>query len=93
MEGADDDAPAQENTAEPADQDAGSSSLPRLAPAPSQHDMSSSFKVQGGSNGSHEGDRTPNSHDNREGQPEAVGADSGTTPMDMDTKEPKIEGQ
>lgn len=92
MDGGEEDGPAQDNAAEPADQEGGSS-LPRLAPAPNQTDMSSSFRVENGRNGSHEGDRTPHSQDTREGQNEAAGADSGTTPMDMDTKEPKVEGQ
>jgi hypothetical protein len=55
--------------------------------------MTSSFRVQTGSNGSpHEGD-TP-SQDNRDGQPEQsqTEGNEGTTPMDMDTKEPKVEG-
>ena len=84
-----------DNAAEPADRDP--AALPRLAPAPSQQDLTSSFRVQGGGNGA-EGDHTPaaastHSQDNREEQSEqpAEGADSGTTPMDMDTKEPKEE--
>ncbi|KAJ5407786.1 hypothetical protein N7509_001669 [Penicillium cosmopolitanum] len=92
-----DDGQAQDNAAESADPAA----LPRLAPAPSQQDLSSSFRVQAGSGA--EGDDTPaaastHSQDNREeGQSEqpaesADQADSGTTPMDMDAKEPKIEG-
>ncbi|KAJ5223804.1 hypothetical protein N7468_008346 [Penicillium chermesinum] len=88
IDGAEEDGPAYDNAAEPAEHDAGSSSLPRLAPAPSQHELSASFRV---GTGSHEGDRTPHSQDQREGQPEHA-ADSGTTPMDMDAKEPKVEG-
>ncbi|KAJ5112654.1 hypothetical protein N7532_000699 [Penicillium argentinense] len=83
---------AQDNAGEAADRDA----LPRIAPAPSQQDLTSTFRVQSG-NGV-EGEDTPvagstASQDNREGQGEqpAEGADSGTTPMDVDTKEPKVE--
>lgn len=90
-----DDGQGQDNTAESADRDP--AALPRLAPAPSQQDLTSSFRVQTGSSGA-EGENTPaaastHSQDNREGQSEqpAEGADSGTTPMDMDTKEPKVE--
>jgi len=67
--------------------------LPRLAPAPSQQDLTSSFRLQTGTNGSpHEGEHTP-SQDNRDGQPEQsqTEGNEGTTPMDMDTKEPKVE--
>lgn len=94
--GTEEDAPVPEHASEHADRDPGSS-LPRLAPAPSQQDLTSSFRVQTGSNGSaHEGEQTPaeastHSHDNREGKGEQVPADSGPTPMDMDTKEPKVE--
>ncbi|KAJ5569533.1 uncharacterized protein N7459_008963 [Penicillium hispanicum] len=104
--GAEDDVPAQDTAADAADAaDAdrdGAGSLPRLAPAPSQQDLTSSFRVQTGSNGSvHEGDHTPaagsaHSNDQRDAQSEQAqaaeaDADSGTTPMDMDTKEPKQE--
>ncbi|KAJ5732120.1 hypothetical protein N7493_003601 [Penicillium malachiteum] len=85
-----DDEKAQDEAGEAADE--GSGALPRLAPAPSQQDLTSSFRVQAGSNGSaHEGEQTPHSHDNREGQSEAQAQDSGTTPMDMDPVEPKTE--
>lgn len=92
-----DDGQGQDNATESADRDP--AALPRLAPAPSQQDLTSSFRVQAG-NGAEGGD-TPAGHsthsqDNREGQSEqpaegADPADSGTTPMDMDTKEPKVE--
>ncbi|KAJ5172820.1 hypothetical protein N7492_005413 [Penicillium capsulatum] len=95
--GAEEDAPVPEHASENADRDPAGSSLPRLAPAPSQQDLTSSFRVQPGSNGSaHEGEQTPaaastHSHENREAQAEQVAAESGPTPMDMDTKEPKVE--
>ncbi|KAJ5925094.1 hypothetical protein N7454_007733 [Penicillium verhagenii] len=93
-DGNDDDHPAQDNANETADHEGGGA-LPRLAPAPSQQDLTSSFRVQTGSNGSaHEGGQTPHSQENRDGQSEhaqAEAADSGTTPMDMDTVEPKVE--
>ncbi|KAJ5113723.1 hypothetical protein N7456_002257 [Penicillium angulare] len=94
-EGADDDQPGQDG-ADPADMDG----LPRLAPAPNQQELTSSFRVQGGSNGeTQEGEQTPHSQDNREGQSEGAqagdaaeaGPDSGTTPMDMDAADPKSE--
>lgn len=91
LEGGEDESAAQENAPDHADRESGS--LPRLAPAPSQQDLTSSFRVQTGSNGSpHEGDNTP-SQDNRDGQPEQsqTEGNEGTTPMDMDTKEPKVE--
>lgn len=85
------DGQAQEEAGDAADE--GSSALPRLAPAPSQQDLTSSFRVQGGSNGSaHDDEQTPHSQDTREGaQPAEAGPDSGTTPMDMDPVEPKAE--
>ncbi|KAJ5666724.1 hypothetical protein N7462_011133 [Penicillium macrosclerotiorum] len=106
VEAADEDTPGQENAAENAaetaaenaDRDADSSSLPRLAPAPSQQDLTSSFRVQADSNGAgHEGEDTPANGENREEkdqtQASETGADSGTTPMDVDAKEPKEEAQ
>src|ERR1700761_5038599 len=82
---------------------AGGGELPRLAPAPTQEDLTSSFRVETDRNGSapEGGDRTPaaasaHSNDRRESQqaeshPAETAAESGTTPMDMDTKEPKVE--
>ncbi|KAJ6108696.1 hypothetical protein N7523_010019, partial [Penicillium sp. IBT 18751x] len=71
-----------------------SGSLPRLAPAPSQQDLTSSFRVQTGPNGSPHEEHTP-SQDIRDGHPEQSQegneGNEGTTPMDMDTKEPKVE--
>ncbi|KAJ5651347.1 uncharacterized protein N7484_005070 [Penicillium longicatenatum] len=94
VDGGDEDHPAQDPANEHVDHEGGGA-LPRLAPAPSQQDLTSSFRVQTGSNGSpHEGEQTPHSQDNREGHSEhahAEAADSGTTPMDMDTTEPKAE--
>lgn len=97
--GADEDAQVPEIAPENTDRDPAGSALPRLAPAPSQQDLTSSFRVQQGSNGSaHEGEHpdaaaSAHSHEPREGQPEQAVPDSGTTPMDMDTKEPKVEAQ
>ncbi|KAJ5645993.1 hypothetical protein N7490_002365 [Penicillium lividum] len=92
VDGGDDDHPAQDHAHESADHEG--VALPRLAPAPSQQDLTSSFRVQTGSNGSpNEGEQTPHSHDQR-GQSEhaqAEAADSGTTPMDMDAVVPKAE--
>lgn len=98
--GADEEPTPQENAAEPTDRDA---ALPRLAPAPSQQDLTSSFRVQTGSNGSpHEGENTPANGETRDGRAEIEPDQSrgqtgsgpgndGTTPMDMDVKEPKVE--
>lgn len=91
--GAEDEHQAQETAAE-GDRDA---ALPRLAPAPSQQDLTSSFRVHRDSNGSvHEGDHTPANEEkeDRDGaaeQSQAEAGNEGTTPMDMDTKEPKLE--
>ncbi|GKZ33263.1 hypothetical protein AbraIFM66950_003101 [Aspergillus brasiliensis] len=69
-----------------------SSSLPRLAPAPSQDDMTSSFRIQSGSNGS-PNDKEGTTSDRGSHNPESAeqrgdgGAEDETTPMDMDTKE------
>ncbi|KAJ5081941.1 hypothetical protein NUU61_010205 [Penicillium alfredii] len=96
--GADDDAHAPEHA------DPSGAALPRLAPAPTQDQLTSSFRVQAGSNGSaHEGDHTPAAasvHSNdrcgsHQDQPPLAepAPDAGPTPMDMDTKEPKVEAQ
>ena len=73
---------------------ASSSSLPRLAPAPSQEEMTSSFRIQTGSNGSaHDkdsSDRGSNNPESAEPRGEAAEEEE-TTPMDMDAKEPKEE--
>ncbi|PWY89378.1 hypothetical protein BO94DRAFT_514632 [Aspergillus sclerotioniger CBS 115572] len=72
---------------------ASSSSLPRLAPAPSQEEMTSSFRIQTGRNGSaHDkdsSDRGSNNPESAEQRGDAV--EDETTPMDMDAKEPKEE--
>ncbi|PLB47868.1 hypothetical protein P170DRAFT_385837 [Aspergillus steynii IBT 23096] len=78
----------------------GSSSLPRLAPAPSQEEMTSSFRIQTGSNGSNEKENKDSdasdrgSHNPESGsrdRAEDAGPEKSTTPMDMDAKEPKEE--
>ncbi|KAJ5907731.1 hypothetical protein N7495_000413 [Penicillium taxi] len=91
-----DDNPGHENSAEHADGDAGPA-LPRLAPAPTQQDLSSSFRVQGGSNGTvNDGESTPaaassHSHENREAQLELVHPDSGATQSDVGVRDLKME--
>ncbi|KAF3393837.1 hypothetical protein F1880_004718 [Penicillium rolfsii] len=89
-EGGDDDTPAHENAIE----GDGDASLPRLAPAPSQQELSSSFRVKTGSNGVRDDD-TPADGNYRDAQSDApageTGADDGATPMDVDSKEPKVE--
>ncbi|KAK1139502.1 non-histone protein [Aspergillus melleus] len=83
----------------------GSSSLPRLAPAPSQEEMTSSFRIQTGSNGSanEKENKDSDASDRGSHNPEPAGArdraedtaggraEQSTTPMDMDAKEPKEE--
>lgn len=90
--GAEDEPPTQDPAQESGDRDA---ALPRLAPAPSQQELTSSFRVHSGSNGSvQEGDQTPApANGEKEGreQSQVEGSNEGTTPMDMDTKEPKVE--
>lgn len=98
--GAEEEPTPQETAPESTDRDA---ALPRLAPAPSQQDFTSSFRVQTGSNGSpHEGENTPANGETRDGretgQEQSRGraepgtGNDGTTPMDMDVKVPKVEG-
>lgn len=93
-DGLDEDTPAQENAGEAGDGDANSASLPRLAPAPSQQELTSSFRVKTGSNGAQDVE-TPAEGDARDGQSDTqageTGADDGATPMDVDSKEPKVE--
>ncbi|KAA8650730.1 uncharacterized protein ATNIH1004_003418 [Aspergillus tanneri] len=82
---------------------AGSSSLPRLAPAPSQNELTSSFRIQHGSNGSandkenNDSNASDRGSNNPESAPMEMAADpaaeKSTTPMDMDMKEPKEESQ
>lgn len=88
--GADDEPSTQEPGQESGDRDA---ALPRLAPAPSQQELTSSFRVHRGSNGSaQEGERTPANGEKEGREPsQTEGGNEGTTPMDMDTKEPKVE--
>ncbi|KAL4910131.1 hypothetical protein BDW74DRAFT_48588 [Aspergillus multicolor] len=70
----------------------GSSAWPRLAPAPSQEEMTSSFRIQQG-NGSGQEKETPLPSD-REGENRYVSgeraidhsAENSATPMDLDTK-------
>ncbi|PYI08279.1 hypothetical protein BO78DRAFT_365347 [Aspergillus sclerotiicarbonarius CBS 121057] len=71
---------------------ASSSSLPRLAPAPSQEEMTSSFRIQTGSNGStHDKESDRGSHNPESAEQRGDGVEEETTPMDMDAKEPKEE--
>lgn len=90
LDTADEDTAAQDNTGE-GEGDANSTSLSRPAPALSQQELTSSFRVRKGSNG-----ETPADGDNRDAQSETqageTGADDGATPMDVDSKEPKVEG-
>ncbi|KAB8074463.1 hypothetical protein BDV29DRAFT_122600 [Aspergillus leporis] len=92
--GPDDDVPPSNNNA-PESSSAAGSSLPRLAPAPSQEEMTSAFRIQAGSaqdkeNGSGGSDRGSQNPESREqGQGEASAEP--TTPMDVDTKGPKEE--
>lgn len=89
--GAEDEPATQETAAESGD------ALPRLAPAPSQQELTSTFRVHRASNGSiHERSHTPanGEKEGREGTRERSQTGTGhggTTPMDMDTKEPKVE--
>ncbi|KAL4918201.1 mitochondrial carrier domain-containing protein [Aspergillus aurantiobrunneus] len=76
-----------------------SSAWPRLAPAPSQEEMTSSFRIQQG-NGSGPEKETPHPSDreaeNRDASRERVvgpSAEASATPMDLDTKELKEESQ
>ncbi|KAI9934900.1 hypothetical protein ASPWEDRAFT_659662 [Aspergillus wentii DTO 134E9] len=79
---------------------AGSASLPRLAPAPTQEEMTSTFRIQPGNNGS--GNERDSHRPEEQENPEALSRNGAehhpapepsTTPMDMDTKEPKEESQ
>ncbi|KAL2850595.1 hypothetical protein BJY01DRAFT_209894 [Aspergillus pseudoustus] len=91
----DDDVPGG-TTPEPAGPGATSSTWPRLAPAPSQEEMTSTFRIQQG-NGSGAEKETPNPSD-RDSQFREVSreradpaAENSATPMDLDAKEPKEE--
>ncbi|KAE8350106.1 hypothetical protein BDV28DRAFT_151261 [Aspergillus coremiiformis] len=93
-----DGAPA--NNAPESSSAAGSSSLPRLAPAPSQEEMTSSFRIQAGNGSVHDKENTIGSGSDRGSQhPESGSREPGradasvepTTPMDMDAKESKEE--
>ncbi|EYE97685.1 uncharacterized protein EURHEDRAFT_384497 [Aspergillus ruber CBS 135680] len=72
-----------------------------MPPAPKQEELTSSFRVQTGSNGGPASSRRPSVQDTQNGNGNgaadvpAAPADAPTTPMDMDidTKEPKVEGQ
>lgn len=72
-----------------------------MPPAPKQEELTSSFRIQTGSNGGPESSRRPSAQDTQNGNGNgavdvpAAPADAPTTPMDMDmdTKEPKVEGQ
>ncbi|KAL3462961.1 mitochondrial carrier domain-containing protein [Aspergillus heterothallicus] len=89
----DDDVPGG-TTPEPAGPGASSSSWPRLAPAPSQEEMTSTFRIQQG-NGSGAEKDTPHPSD-RDSQFREVSreradpaTDNSATPMDLDAKQPK----
>ncbi|KAL5363508.1 hypothetical protein BJX96DRAFT_178131 [Aspergillus floccosus] len=94
--GADDDLAASASNAPGTPGGAAPGSLPRLAPAPSQDEMTSSFRVQGdhppanGSNASERGSQNPESGS---GERAADASAEPTTPMDMDAKDPKEESQ
>lgn len=92
----DEDVPATGTTPEASGPGA-SSTWPRLAPAPSQEEMTSSFRIQQG-NGSGPEKETPHASDregeNRDASPERAedpSAENPATPMDLDTKELKEE--
>lgn len=98
-DGADDDAAPSANNAPESSSAAGSASLPRLAPAPSQEDMTSSFRIQAGNGSAQDKENNTGSGSDRGGSqnPESGSREPGqgevsvepTTPMDMDTKESK----
>ncbi|KAF7713528.1 Uncharacterized protein PECH_002273 [Penicillium ucsense] len=90
VEGGDADDAAQENAGEAGDADTKSSSLPRLAPAPSQKDLTSSFRVRKGS-GARESENGGEADDRDAGSDAQAGdaAEDEATPMDVDDKEPK----
>ncbi|KNG80644.1 hypothetical protein ANOM_010848 [Aspergillus nomiae NRRL 13137] len=100
-DGVDDDAAPSANNAPESSSAAGSASLPRLAPAPSQEDMTSSFRIQAGNGSAQDKENNTGSGSDRGGSqnPESGSREPGqgevsvepTTPMDMDTKEPKEE--
>ncbi|EKV04045.1 mitochondrial carrier domain-containing protein [Penicillium digitatum] len=79
IDGQDDDLPAQDGHTESADP--AGAALPRLAPAPTQESLTHSFRVQTGSGGS--ADQTSAAAE--------AGPESGTTPMDVDKEEAKVE--
>ncbi|RHZ51334.1 uncharacterized protein CDV56_104127 [Aspergillus thermomutatus] len=73
------------------------SGLPRLAPAPTQEEMTSTFRIRTGSNGAvHEGENSHATSERGSQNPESGAADRAkelsTTPMDVD-KAPKEESQ
>lgn len=75
----------------------GSAGLPRLAPAPTQEDMTSMFRIRTGSNGAiHEGETSHATSERGSQAPESGAADRAkelsTTPMDVD-QAPKEESQ
>ncbi|KAE8362842.1 mitochondrial carrier domain-containing protein [Aspergillus caelatus] len=98
-DGVDDDAAPSANNAPESSSAAGSASLPRLAPAPSQEDMTSSFRIQAGNDSAQDKENNTGSGSDRGGSqnPESGSREPGqgevsvepTTPMDMDTKESK----
>ncbi|KAF9893742.1 hypothetical protein FE257_009912 [Aspergillus nanangensis] len=99
--GGDDDEPASTTNA-PEASGSRSDSLPHLAPAPTQEEMTSSFRLQAGNGGSAEKDSQPanesNASERGSQNPESGPGDrtmeasaEPTTPMDMDAKEPKEE--
>lgn len=73
-----------------------------MPPAPKQEELTSTFRIQTGSNGGPASSRRPSTQDipkngngNGTADVPAAPADAPTIPMDMDTdtKEPKVEGQ
>ncbi|EPS28260.1 hypothetical protein POX_e07231 [Penicillium oxalicum] len=95
LEGGDEDNGGQENAGDAGgDGDAKSSSLPRLAPAPSQKELTSSFRVRKGSDGAQDSENGADA-DHQDANSEARAGDAAedddATPMDVDDKEPKDE--
>ncbi|EAW14065.1 uncharacterized protein ACLA_070980 [Aspergillus clavatus NRRL 1] len=82
------------STSNPPEGDAGdAAALPRLAPAPTQEEMTSTFRIRTGSNGAiHEGESSHAVSERGSQVPESGPVESAkdlsTTPMDVDTKVP-----
>ncbi|KAL2872716.1 uncharacterized protein BJX67DRAFT_340196 [Aspergillus lucknowensis] len=86
-------------TPEPSGPAATSSTWPRLAPAPSQEEMTSTFRIQQGNvSGAeketpHPSDRESQIRDISRERAAVPSAENSATPMDLDAKEPKEESQ